>query len=150
MNPYLFPGLLKGGTLIRRSFRRVPREDWDRPLELFRFSPREIMAHLADWESVARCRMKQAIERPGSEVTAWDEGKAAIDGDYHERDPFHELERFQQERAQTAAFLKGLDEDELQQTIHHPEYGIQSIADMVAFQLGHDLYHIDQLDSYID
>lgn len=148
MNPYLTNVLLNGPELMAREFRRLPRSDWDRPLAPGRFTPREICAHLADWEPVNLARMKQAISKDGSRVEDWDEGAMAERNSYAQGDPSERLARLMDERKATLQFLLGLDGPDWACAVVHPTRGRMTVADMANLLLGHDLYHLRQLSDY--
>lgn len=146
---YLVPGLLTGGELIAQLARDLPESLYDLDLGKDRFSPREIIAHLADWEPILRARVELAINSPGATIQAHDEGQRAIDQNYAGQDFIECVVRFQQERARTAALAQTTPEDRLAQVVHHPESGPMSGFDLLAFIPGHDLYHIQQLYSLL-
>jgi len=149
MNFYLLPAIEFGPQVIRRLLDQLPHERLDLPLHADRFTPREVMAHLADWEPIMRERIRMALTSPGSETPAYDEGQMAIDHHYAEQDPEAQVEVFVRERNATAALLRGLSEADWQQPVHHPERGRQTVEDMANALLGHDLYHIEQLTEYL-
>ena len=149
MNPYLLPVLEFGPKTVARMIERLPSAQWDVALVPDRFTPREVIAHLADWEPVLLERMRTALETPGATVAVWDEGLMAEQHGYRHLDPRAQLELWTRRRAETAAWLRGLARDALSQTILHPERGVLTIEDQANHILGHDLYHIEQLSAYL-
>lgn len=145
MNPYLLRALAITPTLIAEAFDRIDGQLWDTPTDLDRFTPREVLAHMADWEPVLLERMKQATTAPGTAVQAFDEGQMAIDGKYSEWDPKQSLSQFQARRAETIAWLESLTKPEWDLTILHPERGVLPVHDMANTLACHDVYHIEQL-----
>ena len=72
----------------------VPSNRFDeRPAE-GRFTLREAVAHLADFEPIFRGRMEAAYESPGVTVEPKDEGQMAIDHNYASQDLYANLENF--------------------------------------------------------
>jgi hypothetical protein len=149
MNAYLLPSLEFGPLVVRRLLDRLPADRLDETLRPDRFTPREVIAHLADWEPIMRDRLRIALERPGAEIPAYDEGQMAIDHRYAELDPVAQAELFIRERAETAALLRGLPAEAWEKHAFHPERGRQSVEDLANLLLGHDLYHIEQLTEYL-
>jgi hypothetical protein len=110
-----------------------------------RFTPREVIAHLADWEPIMLGRMQTALASPGASIEAFDEAQMAVDNVYLNLDPREQLHLFVQRRADTARWLRALPPDVWSQAVLHPERGLQTIEDQANLLLGHDLYHIEQL-----
>src|SRR4051794_26998150 len=123
MNPYLLISIETGPELIDRLFRRIPRDAWDRRLDPDRFTAREIIAHLADWEPEFRGRMLTAKSQPGAPVEVYDEGEWAIEHGYADKDPQSEMKSYRAGRKDTADFLRALDMSDFDLYVVHPEGG---------------------------
>jgi len=150
MNFYLMISIEFGPQVIRRLVDQLDPADWDRRLNPDRFTPREIVAHLADWEPIMRGRIRTALREPGSPILAYDEGQLALDHKYAETDPVEQAETFIRERRITAELLRQIaSEEEWQRAVTHPERGPQSVEDQANLLLGHDLYHIEQITEYL-
>ena len=145
MSPYLFTGLELASVAFSRIFRAIPPDRLDEAAVPGRFTPREVIAHLAEWEPIMRERVRTAVERPGSTVEAFDEGQMAVAACYHESDPVEKLRILTQERSRTIEYLRSLSRDDLLGAAFHPERGEQTAEDFANTFLGHDLYHIEQL-----
>jgi hypothetical protein len=149
MNVYLLPGLKTGPVVLERLIRLISPDRLDTPLEADRFTPREIIAHLADWEPIMMARVQQALDNPGSTVQAWDEGEMAIQNRYSETNIDEQLMKYAAHRAETISLLEKLNADQLKRTIVHPERGSMTVDDQASLLLGHDAYHIEQLSAYL-
>lgn len=123
----------------------IPADRLDIPTHPDRFTPRQVMAHLADWEPISRGRMKTAIATPGATVPDLDEGAIAIEKKYSEWDPIETSEEFIRRRDETIRFLQGLSDDEWTKIAVHSRRGAMTVYDYANLELGHDLYHIAQL-----
>ncbi len=110
-----------------------------------RFSPREVVAHLADWEPVFLERMKSALSNPMGRIEAYDEGQWAIDHDYASSDVHVQADLYLARRQETVQWLNALYPDQWKLQFEHPERGPLSVEDTANMMLGHDLYHIRQL-----
>lgn len=148
MNAYLYPGLLFGPQIVDRMVRQIPAARHDEKTNPERFTLREAVAHLADWESILRGRIEKAVESPGAPVQGLDEGQRAIDAGYERWDVEEQLRTFIKERAKTIEYLKGLSPEDWKKTIVHNEKGEQTVDDQANQLLGHDLYHIDHLTEF--
>lgn len=149
-NPYLLSSLRQGPVIVRRIVGRIERKQWDRKTDPERFSFREGVAHLADWEPIFLERMKMAIAESGSAVKGIDEGIRAEEMGYSGTSPLLEAARFVQAREQTIAFLGSLMQPHWSLTITHSEKGAQTIADQASMLVCHDTYHIEHLLQYLD
>lgn len=149
MHAYLIPGLKHGPLILRRLIRQIPEARWDEPSPDDRFSPREVIAHLADWEPIMLGRLKTGVDTPGATVEVFDEGARALELRYHEADMEAELDKFEQARAATVRYLEALEPAAYQSRFQHPERGEMSVDDQANMLLGHELYHIEQLTAFL-
>lgn len=149
MNPYLMPSIESGPKVIETLLKLIPPTKWDEALDPDRFTLREVVAHLADWEPIMRRRIQQAVSTPGSTIEVYDEGQMAIDNGYDRLDPFEQARLFSTERHLTAEYLRSVHRGQLSNMVHHPERGELTTEDLANLLLGHDLYHIEQLSAYL-
>jgi hypothetical protein len=149
MNVYLLPGLQSSPIVIERLIRLIPPDQRDLALQPNRFTPREVIAHLADWEPIMLSRVQQSLSQPGSTVEGWDEGVMAIENRYSERNIDEQLAHFAARRMEAIALFQTLAPDQLTRTIIHPERGVMTVDDQISLLLGHDMYHIEQLSAYL-
>jgi hypothetical protein len=150
MHAYLFPGLEAGPKAVRRLIRAVATSEMDRPTHPGRFTPREVVCHLADWEPISRGRMQTAAVSPGSTVLGIDEVERAREMGYSDWDPYEQAEEFIRRRTETVAFLKALPEEDWSKTAVHSERGAMTVYDYANMELGHDLYHLVQLAEVLE
>lgn len=131
---------------MRALYAMIPVDRLDVPTYPGRFTPREVIAHLADWEPILREeRMVEPLRNPGCAVLAYDEGERAADRGYTRLDVAAQLEVFATERAKTLAFLRGLKGEAWRATMIHPERGEMTLNDVANSLVGHDTYHVEQL-----
>lgn len=131
--------------LMASAMARVDPANWDEATHPGRFSPREVVAHLADWEPILLARMRQCVESPGSEIVPFDEGQMAIENDYAGQDAAQNAKAFQAHRTATIAWLKGISDGDWSKSAHHPERGVMSVYDLANMLVCHDVYHLAQL-----
>ncbi len=110
-----------------------------------RFSMREVIAHLADWEPIMLERIKTGVTNPGGGIKAYDEGQMAIDHKYSESNPLERVGAWRQMRAATIEYVKGLSQADFDKKVVHPERGEMSVADIAHMLVSHDVYHLEQL-----
>jgi hypothetical protein len=150
MHPYLLKGVSLGPTVVKRLVELIPASKIDTALSDDRFTIREVVAHLADWEVLFRARMELAHSTPGSPITTYDEGERAIERNYSELDLQEQLDLYAAERAKTVAFLSSLTPSDFRLTYVHPAMGVMVIEDQANMLVGHDMYHVEQLAAYLN
>ena len=150
MNPYLISAIEFGPAVVRRIVNLIPADRLDEAIEPDRFTPREVIAHLADWEPIDRDRLTSGVEMPGSTIQPYAEAQMAVDHDYAHSNLASELERYTNERKITAEYMRRLTSEDMAKSVNHPERGIQTVSDLCGVILGHDVYHIEQLSAYLE
>ncbi len=148
MNPYIKVGMEVTPKLIERLLVRFGEDRYDERLP-DRFSVREVMAHLADWEPIMRDRIRTAVESPESAVEAYDEVARAEEKGYSSTDPMQSLETWKSERAKTIEYVASLPEEAWHRRARHPERGWLTASDFAAMIPLHDIYHVEQLDAML-
>jgi Protein of unknown function (DUF664). len=134
--PLLLEHLLAGVTEAEIDFRPDPD----------RFTLREVVAHLADWEPIWLGRMEVMVQQEDPHLPGYDEGQFALDHDYAHAELAGQLATFREARARTVAFLSALPRAEWTgRTGRHDEWGRVTIYDLAALVCGHDGYHLRQI-----
>lgn len=154
MNPavysiYTVRALRLSPSIMERLFERISPRQFDERLAPDRFSVREVIAHLADFEPVWLERIKACAENPGSTVLSRDEDQMAIDGAYSKSDPKALIKAFSRSRGDLVTYLESLNSDQLTQTVIHSELGEVSLMELAYLVVGHDAYHIEQLTQFL-
>ncbi|MER3413582.1 MAG: hypothetical protein C4341_04965 [Armatimonadota bacterium] len=147
MNPYLIYALQSTPGLVRREFKRLSREAWDAPTAPDRFTPRQVVAHLLDWEPLLRDRIRAAVETPGATLRVWDENERAVEHQYDDWNPTESLDRWMEERKRTVEYVHSVPPEAWANTVVHPELGTMTAADLANMLPCHDVYHIEQLSN---
>jgi uncharacterized damage-inducible protein DinB len=149
MNPYLFPALEYGPAIFDRLISHLDQSKFDEPTSPGRFSPREVVAHLADWEPILLARLHQTLSQPGSTQAVFNEGEMAIAHNYKASDIREQLQLFADRRKTTLTLLKSLAEEDWEKSALHPERGVLTIREQAFTLVGHDVYHIDQITAVL-
>ena len=149
MNPYLATPLEMGPVVMSRLLQRISPADLDAETGEGRFTIREVIAHLADWEPILRARIERVRDEPGWTVEAFDEGRMAIENGYASQSVEEAMATWKEERARTAVIVRNLTNKDLLNPYNHPERGEEHLFDLVASIVGHDMYHLDQVSEFI-
>lgn len=133
---------------VEKVFSQIPVGRLDERQDPERFTPREVAAHLADWEPILYERLVGAVTVDSFVITPHDEDQRAIDGKYSEQDLKTSLAAYKSAQAQYLEFARGLTDEQLNRPVIHPELGTLRAADLITFQTGHVMYHVHQLLGY--
>jgi len=147
---YLWRSVESNARVIEFLLRDMPEDSlrWDARPDANRFSLREIVAHLVDYDSVSRERFEHIIREDKPELPNWDETEAATH--YDARNPKHQIENLLVSRQELAVWLEGLSDKEWERTGSRPRVGEFSIGEGVALMLGHDAYHLEQIAAWLE
>ena len=117
---------------------------FDRQPDPKRFTLREMLAHVADWEAVFLKRLTQTRDEENPTLQGLDEGQIALDHDYAHADPPECLARYQTGRGKIVAFLRELSPEQWERGGIHTEVGPVTIAEQAVLIAAHDGYHREQ------
>lgn len=115
----------------------------DEPYGPGKWSPREVLAHLADTEMVMGFRLRQLVAAPGIELQPFDQDAWARR--YAKLDPTLAVEAFAALRAWNLALIAGFSLEDWLAEAYHPERGFESADLMIRMMAGHDINHLAQL-----
>ena len=122
---------------------------WDFCPDPVRFTLREVVAHLADWEPIWQERFERARDGSRPFLPSVDEGVMAVDRDYRHQNPIENLKRFREGRMAVVKVLDGLSTADWDRTCEREFVGPLTIQMMAGYVLSHDGYHLQQVASYL-
>jgi DinB superfamily len=108
-----------------------------------KWSPAEIIAHLADCELVFAFRLRQTLAEDNHTIQPFDQEKWAVQ--YGGISAAHALAVFSSIRGWNLQLLRGLPPGAGERNVTHPERGTMTFQTIVETMAGHDLNHIAQL-----
>lgn len=114
-----------------------------------KWSVSEIIAHLADAEIVGGFRLRFILGSPGAPIVAYDQDRWVTSGHYEKRDPQKSLELFRALREANLALVDSLTPEQWTQYGIHSERGQESIEHIVRMFAGHDINHLQQVESIL-
>ncbi len=148
-NAYLLSCLAKGPNIVRWIVDHASPEILDTKTDPERFSFREAVAHLADWEPILQDRARIIRFEEGGILQGYDESQRALDMDYATVDPKEAVERWAAARAESTAFFENEGPGHWEQVARHTERGDISLYDLANMEVCHDTYHIEHLLSFL-
>jgi uncharacterized damage-inducible protein DinB len=148
VHTYLLIALEAAPDLFDHLLRGLTQEEADRRPDPERFTIREVMAHLADWESVFTERMARTRSEDRPTLQGYDEGQWAVDHNYAHADPAAQARRFRERRRRMVALLRGLDPAEWERAGNHTELGPITLEAQAVLVAAHDTYHLHQIEAW--
>ncbi|HEX9998364.1 MAG TPA: DinB family protein [Abditibacterium sp.] len=147
---YYASGVRGNARLFEFLLRDLDENDarWDKKVDPARFTLREIVAHLVDYDTICRERFERMIREDNPFSPEWDEGKAAIH--YGTRHPKHQLESLLLSRREFGDWLEGLSQEEWERRGTRLKIGEFSVEYGVSLMLAHDAYHLIQIVAWLE
>jgi hypothetical protein len=122
---------------------------WDLHPYPERFSLREMVAHLADWEAFWYERAARTVGEDHPFLENRDESQIAIDRDYAHTDPLESLARLHAGRAKLIGLLTSLPDAAWARTAHREGLGDMTLEEQAIMNLAHDGYHTRQAAEWL-
>jgi len=113
------------------------------PAEPGKWSPREVISHLADCEIAFGFRLRQALADPNNVIQPFDQDQWARH--YAPYDAPSALATFATLRNWNMLLINGLQPQDWDAPVTHPERGTGTFRDLVALIAGHDLNHLQRI-----
>lgn len=142
---YLLTALDAAPDIFDQLLCQFSTEEVDLHPDPARFSVREIIAHLADWDEVFLARMSRTLAENEPIFEDQDEGQRAVDGDYASTNIEEQSRLFRQRRTLMVEFARSLTPEQWQLHCVHPHVGRASLEAITLIIPLHDTYHIQQL-----
>lgn len=141
---YVLVGLESSPSIFAALLKDLGDNDprWDAKPDPERFSLREAVAHLADWDEIwlERCRRICSEESPS--LPSIDEGELAIQNGYANSSPRASLEKFKRGREELVAYLRQRPDTDWSRIGFREGVGEMSMFEVCAMITGHDNYHM--------
>jgi hypothetical protein len=131
--------------LVHQAVTAMSAEQVATPIEEGKWSPCQIVAHLADCEIVFSFRLRQTLAMQSPVIQPFDQDDWAKQ--YGTCDVALALELFRAARAWNLKLIGGLGAADWQREMTHPERGTMTFQAVVETMAGHDLNHLGQLQS---
>jgi uncharacterized damage-inducible protein DinB len=142
---YLFTALSVAPVLFEQLLDGLTEAEADLRPDAERFTIREIVAHLAEWDDVFLGRMKAICAQEHPTLEGYDEGELAIEHNYAEKDWLQQTQLFRERRAHIVDFLRERSPQEWSRTALRPEIGVVTLEAQAVLIPLHDSYHLAQI-----
>ncbi|MFM7321402.1 MAG: DinB family protein [Armatimonadota bacterium] len=142
---YLTAGLSASPSLVALLVANIDDECADHRPAPDRFTIREMVAHLADWDTVWMERVRRMITEDEPILPSQDPDVRALDQRYNEFPVSHWVRRFSENRQTFVEFLNGLGLEDWERTGFRDGVGACTVGEIAVMALGHDCGHHRQL-----
>jgi hypothetical protein len=139
---YLLHDLEAAPLLMARVLHSA--SDWDRRPDPDRFSLREMIAHVADWEDIWQERIHRIASEDNPFLPSVDEGELVTAHNYAAQDPVANIGRYQTGRLALVAAIRALPDSVWTRPAHREFVGDVDFLQQIAMIVGHDGYHLKQ------
>ena len=110
-----------------------------------KWSVRQIVCHLADFEMIAGMRFRQMLAEENPALPSADQDAWAIRLDYGRRKVSQALETFRRVRVDNYELLKDLPEEAFNRTANHSKRGVIQVRDLLRIMAEHPEKHVGQI-----
>lgn len=131
---------------LRAFVRESPSEELRRRPAPDKWSPVEIIAHLADVEIVMSWRIRSILAHDGVPIQPFDQDEWVTNLKYEATDPGESVELFEAARTANLRLLRRVDPKQLDNHGMHAERGRETVAHLIRLTAGHDLNHLRQME----
>jgi len=148
---YLVSAIAGTPDVVECMLKDVHADDprWDfRPVP-GRFTLREVVAHLADWEPIHLERLQRMVTEDNPSLPNVDEEKTAIDNDYAHSDPHGSMEWLRGGRQKLVQQFQALTDDEWSRRGNRELIGEVTVETHAVFIAAHDGYHTRQIAQWL-
>jgi uncharacterized damage-inducible protein DinB len=121
---------------------------WDVVVDPKRFTLRQILAHLAEWDAIWLDRLKRSVAENRPQLPDIDEGELAQKHEYEKIDPFESLNFFSKRRKKTASYIAALPV-EAWSSVSIKGGEEWTIANWITQIAAHDSYHLAQVAQWV-
>ncbi len=148
-HPYVWEECLealeKTPLALRRLAELLPAERWEHRRAPDRYSPKELLYHLAEVEEAFFKRYQLIAEQEHPQLTVYDPHDALSEERFAGGSVQEGIARFTEARTRSLQFLRSLPEEACLRTGVHPEFGEWSIFQQVQLCVAHDLLHLSDV-----
>lgn len=145
-HPYVWEECLealeKTPDALQKLATLIPAERWEQRPSADRYSPRELLYHLAEVEEAFYQRYRLIAEQQHPQLTVYDPHDALSEARFAGGSVQEGIARFTEARSRSLQYLRNLSADARDRTGVHPEFGEWSIFQQVQLCVAHDLLHL--------
>jgi uncharacterized damage-inducible protein DinB len=126
---------------------RIALDLWDRPIAPGKWTIRQVLVHVVQWEMILGLRLRFALASPDYVIQPFEQDPlmteaAVVDGQTA-------LAAFEAVRRMTMTFAASLTPEQRRQRTQHAERGEIDVQDILVTLAGHGVHHLTQIQGAI-
>lgn len=126
---------------------RIAPDLWDRPIAPGKWTIRQVLVHVVQWEMILGLRLRFALASPDYVIQPFEQDPlmteaAVVDGPTA-------LAAFEAVRRMTMTFAASLTPEQRRQRTQHAERGEIDVQDILVTLAGHGVHHLTQIQGAI-
>jgi uncharacterized damage-inducible protein DinB len=126
---------------------RIAPDLWDRPIAPGKWTIRQVLVHVVQWEMILGLRLRFALASPDYVIQPFEQDPlmteaAVVDGQTA-------LAAFEAVRRMTMTFAASLTPEQRRQRTQHAERGEIDVQDILVTLAGHGVHHLTQIQAAI-
>lgn len=145
-HPYVWEECLealeKTPDALQTLAKLIPPERWEQRPSPDRYSPTELLYHLAEVEEAFYRRYRLIAEQQHPQLSVYDPHHALLEARFSGGSVQEGIARFTEARNHSLKYLRNLPAEARDRTGLHPEFGEWSIFQQVQLCVAHDLLHL--------
>lgn len=145
---YLKSALAATPDLLDHLLSGVQDKTLDTKVDEDRFTIREVVCHLSDWDEIILMRVRRMVTENNPTLEDIDEGQVALDRNYADQDIDAKLASFRMNREDLIISLSGMTPDDWDRTAIKEPIGQITVQQLISTYVAHDLYHLEQISRY--
>jgi hypothetical protein len=131
----------------RAAVGRLSEARWNEPWAAGKWTPRQVLIHVAQWEMIFGYRLACAVSMPGFTIQGADQDAlmvrtAGIDGPAA-------FAAFEGARRMNVGLIRSLSAADRAAVARHPEYGALTADDLIVQMAGHAIHHVRQIQTAV-
>jgi len=127
---------------------RLTPQDWNRPWAEGKWTLRQILVHVAQWEMIFGVRLRCALGVDGFVIAPIDQDDLMREADAV--DGPTAFATFEAVRRMNLAFARHLSRDERARVVQHAERSAIDVNDLLTTLAGHPVHHLRQMEKVIN
>ena len=130
---------------FRRVYARMPRDRWETPYAPGKWTLRQILVHVTQWEMIFSVRVRCGLALSGYVVQPLDQDPFIYEAEAVDADVA--FATFEAVRRMNLALAASLTASQRKRAVQHPERGAIDVEDLLITLAGHAVHHLGQLQA---
>jgi hypothetical protein len=123
---------------------------WDKIIEADRFTLRQMIAHIAEWQQIDAERIRKILAEDNALIPQLDPDALAVAHKYETLSPKESLVNYLSGREAVLALLDSIKPDQWSKPFHRNDGATWELKQFLISIIGHDGYHLTQTAQWVE